>query len=112
MINWLIEASLRNRFLVVTVCLLVGVWGYWALSTTPIDAIPDPDEAFKAATRFADQARNAHTRIAGRFHRLRVRQAVRIKDQESLSIAQLASRISVSKARADQLLRKAEEATP
>jgi copper/silver efflux system protein len=41
MINWLIEASLRNRFLVVAVCLLIGVWGYWALLTTPIDAIPD-----------------------------------------------------------------------
>jgi copper/silver efflux system protein len=41
MINWLIDASLRNRFLVVVVCLLLGVWGYWALLTTPIDAIPD-----------------------------------------------------------------------
>ena len=41
MINWLIDASLRNRFLVVVACLLVGVWGYWALSTTPVDAIPD-----------------------------------------------------------------------
>ncbi len=41
MINWLIELSLRNRFLVVAVCLLVGAWGYWALLTTPIDAIPD-----------------------------------------------------------------------
>jgi copper/silver efflux system protein len=41
MINWLIDASLRNRFLVVVVCLLIGVWGCWALLTTPIDAIPD-----------------------------------------------------------------------
>ena len=41
MINWLIETSLRNRFLVVGFFLLVGVWGYWALLTTPIDAIPD-----------------------------------------------------------------------
>jgi len=41
MINWLIDASLRNRFLVVVVCLLIGIWGYWALLTTPIDAIPD-----------------------------------------------------------------------
>ena len=41
MVNWLIELSLRNRFLVVAVCLLVGAWGYWALLTTPIDAIPD-----------------------------------------------------------------------
>jgi copper/silver efflux system protein len=41
MINWLIAVSLRNRFLVIALFLLVGVWGYWALLTTPIDAIPD-----------------------------------------------------------------------
>ena len=41
MINWLIEVSLRNRFLVIAFFVLVGAWGYWALLTTPIDAIPD-----------------------------------------------------------------------
>jgi len=41
MIDWLIEASLRNRFTVIAVSLLVGAWGYWALLTTPLDAIPD-----------------------------------------------------------------------
>jgi copper/silver efflux system protein len=41
MINRLIEVSLRNRFLVVAFFLLLGGWGYWALLTTPIDAIPD-----------------------------------------------------------------------
>ena len=41
MIHQLIELSLRNRFLVVAFFLLVGGWGYWALLTTPIDAIPD-----------------------------------------------------------------------
>jgi Cu(I)/Ag(I) efflux system membrane protein CusA/SilA len=41
MINWLIEVSLRNRFLVIALFLLLGGWGYWALLTTPIDAIPD-----------------------------------------------------------------------
>jgi hypothetical protein len=77
-----------------------------------IDAIPDHDEAFKRATEFADQARDAHTRIASRFHKLRVGRAVSIKERDSLSIGQLATRISVSKARADQLLRKAsKEAT-
>jgi Cu(I)/Ag(I) efflux system membrane protein CusA/SilA len=40
-IDRLIEVSLRNRFLVIAFFLLVGVWGYWALLTTPIDAIPD-----------------------------------------------------------------------
>jgi len=42
MINWLIGVSLRNRFLVIAFFLLIGGWGYWALLTTPIDAIPDP----------------------------------------------------------------------
>src|SRR5438105_8663672 len=41
MVNWLIEVSLRNRFLVLGLSALLGVWGYWALLTTPIDAIPD-----------------------------------------------------------------------
>ncbi len=41
MIHWLIEVSLRNRFLVIAFFLLLGGWGYWALLTTPIDAIPD-----------------------------------------------------------------------
>src|SRR5438132_2421108 len=41
MINWLIELSLRNRFLVIAFFLLVTAWGYWALLTTPLDAIPD-----------------------------------------------------------------------
>ncbi len=41
MIDWLIEVSLRNRFLVIAFFALVAGWGYWALLTTPIDAIPD-----------------------------------------------------------------------
>src|SRR5437667_739307 len=41
MVNWLIEVSLRNRFLVLGLFALLGVWGYWAPLTTPIDAIPD-----------------------------------------------------------------------
>jgi Cu(I)/Ag(I) efflux system membrane protein CusA/SilA len=41
MVNWLIELSLRNRFLVIALFVLLGAWGYWALVTTPIDAIPD-----------------------------------------------------------------------
>jgi Cu(I)/Ag(I) efflux system membrane protein CusA/SilA len=41
MINWLIDAALRNRFLIVAGFLLVAGWGYWALRTVPIDAIPD-----------------------------------------------------------------------
>jgi Cu(I)/Ag(I) efflux system membrane protein CusA/SilA len=41
LINRLIELSLRNRVLVIAAFLLLGGWGYWALLTTPIDAIPD-----------------------------------------------------------------------
>jgi len=41
MINRLIEVSLRNRFLVLGLFAFLGAWGYWALLTTPIDAIPD-----------------------------------------------------------------------
>ncbi|MBA3298116.1 MAG: efflux RND transporter permease subunit, partial [Acidobacteria bacterium] len=41
MINRLIEVSLRNRFIVVTLALALGGWGWWALRVTPIDAIPD-----------------------------------------------------------------------
>ena len=41
MIDRLIEVSLRNRFLVIAGFLLLAGWGYWALLTTPIDAIPD-----------------------------------------------------------------------
>jgi copper/silver efflux system protein len=41
MINWLIEASLKNRVLVIALFALLAGWGYWALLTTPIDAIPD-----------------------------------------------------------------------
>jgi len=40
MIHWLIDAALRNRFLIVAGFLLVAGWGYWALRTVPIDAIP------------------------------------------------------------------------
>ena len=41
MVDWLIAVSLRNRLLVAACFLLLGGWGYWALLTTPIDAIPD-----------------------------------------------------------------------
>src|ERR1051325_9485017 len=41
MINRLIEFSLKNRFLVLLAYVFLAGWGYWALLTTPIDAIPD-----------------------------------------------------------------------
>ncbi|MER3429690.1 MAG: CusA/CzcA family heavy metal efflux RND transporter [Blastocatellia bacterium] len=44
MVNRLIEWSLNNRIMVVAIFLGLGVWGYWALLRTPIDAIPDLSE--------------------------------------------------------------------
>src|ERR1700704_7131175 len=41
MINRLIELSLKNRFIVVALYVGLAGWGWWALSATPIDAIPD-----------------------------------------------------------------------
>src|SRR6266700_3656267 len=41
MINRLIELSLKNRFIVLVLYIGLAGWGWWALSATPIDAIPD-----------------------------------------------------------------------
>jgi copper/silver efflux system protein len=41
MIDRLIETSLRNRFLVVTLWIGIAAWGLWAMLHAPIDAIPD-----------------------------------------------------------------------
>ncbi|UCE21242.1 MAG: efflux RND transporter permease subunit, partial [Candidatus Aminicenantes bacterium] len=44
MINKIIEYSLKNKFIILALFLLVIGWGYWALNNTPIDAIPDIGE--------------------------------------------------------------------
>jgi copper/silver efflux system protein len=44
MIERLIEFSLRNRFLIIVGYLALAAWGYWALISTRIDAIPDLSE--------------------------------------------------------------------
>ena len=41
MMNRLIELSLRNRFIVTALFIALAGWGWWAVSATPIDAIPD-----------------------------------------------------------------------
>ena len=41
MIPRIIEWSLRNRFLVLFLSVIVTGWGIYAVSTTPVDAIPD-----------------------------------------------------------------------
>src|SRR5438045_6140457 len=44
MIESIIEWSIRNRFLVILAALAVGVAGFHALWTMPVDAIPDLSE--------------------------------------------------------------------
>ncbi|GAB5389148.1 MAG: CusA/CzcA family heavy metal efflux RND transporter [Alphaproteobacteria bacterium] len=41
MIRMLIDASLNNRFLVCVLALMLAIGGFWAMRTTPVDAIPD-----------------------------------------------------------------------
>ena len=41
MINRLIDIALKNRFMVIAAYLALAGWGWWALTATPIDAIPD-----------------------------------------------------------------------
>src|SRR5688572_2641959 len=41
MIHRLIQFSLRHRLLIVAAYAALGGWGWWALTRTPIDAIPD-----------------------------------------------------------------------
>ncbi len=41
MIDRIIEFSLKNRFVIIAAYVLLAGWGYWALTRTPIDAIPD-----------------------------------------------------------------------
>lgn len=41
MISKIIEYSARNKFIVFLMVAFLCVWGYWALTKTPLDAIPD-----------------------------------------------------------------------
>ncbi len=44
LVSWVIDWSLRNRFLVACGMLLIVAWGIWAVRHTPVDAIPDLSE--------------------------------------------------------------------
>ena len=44
MINKIIEACLKNRFLVIAVFILLMIWGFHSMRETPVDAIPDIGE--------------------------------------------------------------------
>jgi Cu(I)/Ag(I) efflux system membrane protein CusA/SilA len=41
MIAKIIELSARNKFIIFLIMVLAIAWGYWALTKTPLDAIPD-----------------------------------------------------------------------
>jgi Cu(I)/Ag(I) efflux system membrane protein CusA/SilA len=57
MIEWIIGWSLRNRFLVLLGTAAIVAAGLWAMSTTPLDAIPDlSDVQVIVQTDFRDQA--------------------------------------------------------
>jgi hypothetical protein len=68
-----------------------------------INAIPNPQRAFEYATQLANALRDTYQEAS----ELRTHAAARIWEAEELSLAALAERIGVSKARADQLIRAA-----
>ncbi|MGD0887492.1 MAG: CusA/CzcA family heavy metal efflux RND transporter [Thermodesulfovibrionales bacterium] len=41
MISRIIEFSAKNKFIIFLMVIFLFVWGYWALTKTPLDAIPD-----------------------------------------------------------------------
>src|SRR5881392_3162414 len=44
MVERLIEYSIRNRFIVLTLAAGLAVWGVYAVLNTPVDAVPDLSE--------------------------------------------------------------------
>jgi hypothetical protein len=68
-----------------------------------ITAMPVAQQAFNGATRLADLLRE----LAEAAPALRAREARRIWEEEQVSLATLAGRIGVSKARAGQLINAA-----
>jgi hypothetical protein len=68
-----------------------------------IESIPDAQKSFESATELANDLRQ----LADDAAKVRARGAVRIRDSERLSLAGLAERLSVSRARADQMVRAA-----
>ena len=71
-----------------------------------VAAIPDPQSAFESATVLADTLRE----VAEAAAELRAQAVARIWEEEKISLAGLAERIGVSKARAGQLVQTAKKA--
>ena len=67
---------------------------------------PQTQRAFESATALADALRQ----LAENAANLRARTAARIATEEKLSLSVLATRIGVSKARADQLIKNVKDA--
>ena len=72
-----------------------------------IEETPDPQRAFELATKLVDDLGVLYERAAD----LRAHQVGRIWQAEKMSLAGLAERISVSKARAGQFVARAERLT-
>lgn len=70
----------------------------------------EPEQAYLHATRLATVLTGSHQALANSIATLRARSAGRIQDTEQLSLAALAIRLGVSKARADQLVKRAKQA--
>jgi Cu(I)/Ag(I) efflux system membrane protein CusA/SilA len=57
MIAWIIEKSVKNRFLIIVISLVVMAIGAWAMMNTPVDAIPDlSDVQVIVFTKFPGQS--------------------------------------------------------
>ena len=57
MIPALIRASIKNRFLVLALSMMLAIAGVWAIRSTPVDAIPDlSDVQVIIKTPYAGQA--------------------------------------------------------
>ena len=78
----------------------------YELAEKAVEDEPDAHRAFEMATAVTEAARLLTIQLG----QLRALQAVRIRDQESLSLAALADRIRVSKTRAVQILEVAAKA--
>ena len=86
---------------------LAAISGACAEAARIIEAVPDPRAAFDGATRLADTLRDAASSAA----KMRAGMAAQVWRAEELSLAALAERIGVSKARAAQLVNAAKAGT-
>ncbi len=75
------------------------------LAEAAVNDTADAHEAFRLATDLT----NAFRLAVGPIAKLRAQAAVRIKDQEALSLRGLADRIGVSSARANQLVNQGKQ---